>query len=141
MKKFGYLLVFPVIAFSCIMAKADQFIPDFGNMLVIRCDFQETLYNEDGSEVSTTNKHLLFRIDDEYQRIYIQREPITHILNFDTNKIEYNSQSMSDDYIALEHSVIDRISGTYTSAARLTYDNAAYGIRTSKASGTCEVVE
>lgn len=141
MKNFEYIVIVPVMIAIGLAVNADQFIPDFDKMQMIRCDYEETLYNDDGSEVSTSSKHILFRIDDQYQRVYIHREPIDHLLNLDSGRIEYNLQTMSDDYIAMEHAVVDRTAGTYTAAARITYDNEIYGIRTSKSSGTCKVLQ
>lgn len=141
MKNFGYIIIILIFALSGIMTSADEFVPEFDSMQIIRCEYEETIYNEDDSVVSTSRQHKLFRIDDKYHKIYIQREPIDHVLKFDSNSIEYNLQSMNDDYIAMEHSVIDRTSGTFSSVARITYDNEIYGIRHSKSSGTCRILE
>ena len=140
MKNFSYLIIFLIFALPIVIVQADEFVPEFNKMQVIRCDYEETIYNDDNSEVSRSRQHKLFRIDDAYRRIYIQREPIDNILNFDSNKIEYNSQSMNDDYISMEHSVIDRNAGTFTSSARITYDNEAFGNRYSQSSGTCQIL-
>lgn len=120
---------------------ADQFVPDFDNMQIVRCDYEQTIYDGDGSVVSTSRQHRLFRIDDKYQKIYNQREPIDYIINFDDSRIEFNSQSMNDDYISREHSVIDRTAGTFNSDAEITYDNEVYGTRTSKSSGACQILQ
>ena len=138
MKVFGYLLIFFVL--GCMVVKADEFVPDFNNMQVLRCDYEETIYEEDGSEVSTSQQYKIFRIDDVHNKIYVQKDPIYRVLKFDSNIIEYNSQYMSDYYISVEHSVIDRVSGTFTSNARITYDNSIFGVRTSKSTGTCQVL-
>jgi len=140
MKILGYLIIFLMFTLSCIMTPANEFVPEFDTMQVIRCDYEETIYNNDDSIVSTSRQHKLFRIDDKYRKIYIQREPIDYVLKFDSNTIEYNSQSMNDDYISMEHSVIDRTAGTFTSSARITYDNEVYGTRHSKSSGTCQIL-
>ncbi len=138
MKFFGYFLIF--VALGCMVVKADGFVPDFNNMQVLRCDYEETIYEDDGSVVSTSQQYKIFRIDDANSKIYVQKEPVYRVLKFDNNVIEYNSQYMSDYYISAEHSVIDRLSGTFTSNARITYDNSIYGTRTSKSTGTCQII-
>lgn len=140
MKKF-YLFVITIIGLSCTICTADQFVPDFDNMQIVRCNYEQTIYDSDGSTVSTSGQHRLYRIDDTYRKIYNQREPIDYLIYFDGNKIEFNSQSMNDDYISREHTIIDRASGTYTSEAEITYDNEAFDARTSKSSGTCQILQ
>ena len=141
MKRFFGLLAILILGFAGVKCFADQFVPEFDKMQIVRCDYEQTIYNQDDSVVSTSRQHRLFRIDDAYKKIYNQSEPIDYIINFDESKIEYNSQSMNDDYISREHSVIDRKEGTFTSEAQIMYDNDAFGNRHSKSVGTCQILQ
>lgn len=141
MKSFWGLLTILLLGFVSTKTLADQFVPEFDKMQIVRCDYEQTIYNQDDSVVSTSRQHRLFRIDDAYKKIYNQREPIDNIISFDESKIEYNSQSMNDDYISREHSVIDRKEGSFTSESQIMYDNEAFGNRHSKSIGTCQVLQ
>lgn len=129
------------LGFSSIVCFADQFVPEFDKMQILRCDYEETIFDNDGSTVSTSRQHKIFRIDDTYQKIYDQKEPINNIIDFNNTRIEFTSQAMNDDYISRVHSVIDRTNGTFTSDSQITYDNEMFGSRTSKSAGVCKVLE
>lgn len=138
-----FLSILSILLLSIVSAKsfADQFVPEFDKMQIVRCDYEQTIYNQDDSVVSTSRQHRLFRIDDNYKKIYNQREPIDYIINFDNDTIEYNSQSMNDDYISREHSIINRKDNSFSSEAQITYDNDAFGNRHSKSVGTCQILQ
>ena len=53
------LLLIPMVVF------ADAFVPEFNKMKTLRCDFEETIYNQDNSVVSTSKQFRVFKLDDE----------------------------------------------------------------------------
>lgn len=128
------LLVSPLIVF------ADAFVPEFNTMQTIRCDFEESVYNQDGSFVSKSNRFRIFKLDDENQKIYLQKEPIDWVLYYGKDKVQFNLQSMTDDVIIMSNTVIDRNTMTYNSISEITYDNFMFGTRKAKASGFCKIV-
>lgn len=127
------LLIIPAIAF------ADAFVPEFDKMQFIRCDYEETLYGQDNTVVSKSKQHRFYRLDDEYSKIYLQKEPIDYVLRYDEDRIEFNLQSMDDDRIVVSHTIIDRTNGNYTSESEITYDNEMFGTATAKAQGVCMI--
>ena len=127
------LLLIPALAF------ADAFVPEFDTMQFIRCDYEETLYNKDNVVVSTSKQHRFYRLDDPYQKIYLQKEPIDNVIRYDDDAIEFNIQSMDDDKITSSYVKIDRTNGNYTSTSEVTYDNEMFGTAHAKAKGVCMV--
>lgn len=119
-------------------AFADAFVPDFSMMQQLRCDFKETVYNADGSKVSESQAFRIFRLDDDYQRLYLQKEPIDRILYYGADKIQFVYQSMTDDVIIMSQTTIDRQSMEYFSSSEITYDNEMFGVRKSEAVGSCK---
>ena len=47
---------------------------------------------------------------------------------------------MTDDYIMLSSTIINRDTGEYTSNGQMTYDNPIFGVRNSKSVGTCKAL-
>ena len=45
---------------------------------------------------------------------------------------------MTDDYIMMAHTTIDRISLEYNSKSTMTYDNPMFGVRRSTSQGVCK---
>jgi len=129
------------LLFASLGALADAYVPEFNKMQTIRCDAEETLYNQDGSVVNRSKYFRIFRIDDEYQKLYIQKEPIDKILQYDKNIIKAALQSMTDDSIIMSTITIDRQTGEYFSESKINYDNESFGTRYSKSSGTCRVLD
>ena len=115
---------------------ADAFVPEFNKMKTLRCDFEETVYNQDNSVVFR-----VFKLDDEYQKLYLQKEPIDRVLYYGVNGVEFNLQSMTDDVIIMSHTVIDRNSMQYRSTSEITYDNLMFGTRKSEAVGVCKFID
>ncbi len=122
------------------MANSDEFVPDFDAMKVLRCEFVETIYNQDGSEVSQSDLFRIYSLEEEYKRIYLRREPISEVSYFEVDKIMFRHQSMTDDYISISNATINRQTGEYTSTSQMTYDNPVFGVRTAKAIGTCRAL-
>ena len=129
-----------ILAFAISFAFADEFVPDFDAMKVLRCDFVETIYNQDGSEVSKSDLFRIYSLEEEYKRLYLRREPITDVSYYDTDRIEFKHQSMTDDYISMTNVSINRQTGDYISNSQITYDNPVYGVKTAKAVGICRAL-
>ena len=127
------LLLLPVMAFG------DAFVPEFEKMQFTRCDYQETLYDKDNQVSSVSKQHRFYRLDDEFSKIYLQKEPIDFITRYDDDGIEFNIQSMDDDRIMVSHVSIDRTNGNYKSVSEIEYDNPAFGKARATAEGVCMV--
>lgn len=119
------------------MAFGDAFVPNFNEMKNYRCDFVETIYDQSGSVVATNNLHRTFNLDDANKKIYLQKERIFNVPYYDVDKIEFKTQYMTDDYIMLTDVVINRQTNEYISNSKMTYDNPAFGVKKSKAVGSC----
>ncbi len=122
------------------IALADAFVPEFNTMQILRCDFEEIIYNSDKTIVTKNKQFRLFRLDDPYKKIYLQKEPIDKVIYYEADKIEFNLQSMTDDFIIMSHTIINRNTGEYTSNSEITYDNPLFGTRYSKSTGMCRIV-
>lgn len=134
------LFTFAVLFCACLCAFADYFVPEFDKMQNLRCDFEESIFDQNNNLITKSRQFRLFRLDDEFKRIYLQKEPIDKVLYYEADKIEFNLQSMTDDAIAMSHTVIDRNSLQYTSTSTITYDNPIFGTRYSKSSGMCRTI-
>lgn len=129
------LLLIPMVVF------ADAFVPEFNKMKTLRCDFEETIYNQDNSVVSTSKQFRVFKLDDEYQKIYLQKEPIDRVFYYGDGRIEFNLQSMTDDVIIMSNTVINRNTMQYNSTSEITYDNFMFGTRKSRSVGACRFID
>jgi len=137
-RKFLFCLVICFLAIPA--AFADYYVPEFDKMQTLRCDFEDNIYDNNNSLISQSKQFRLFRLDDEFNRIYLQKEPVDNVTYYDKDKIEFSIQSMTDDAIIMSHTTLDRAAGTYNSNSTLNYDNPVYGTRYSKASGSCRVL-
>ena len=129
-----------ILAFAISFAFADEFVPDFDAMKVLRCEFVETIYNQDGSEVSKSDLFRIYSLEEEYKRLYLRREPISDVSYYDADRIEFKHQSMTDDYISMSNIIINRQTGEYVSDSVINYDNQSFGTRTAKATGFCKAL-
>ena len=129
------LILIPIDVF------ADAFAPEFNKMKTLRCDFEETVYNKDNSVVSTSKQFRVFKLDDEYQKIYLQKEPIDRVFYYGDGRIEFNLQSMTDDVIIMSNTVINRNTMQYRSTSEITYDNFMFGTRKSRSVGACRFID
>ena len=139
MKKLLFAVFILILGTSTVFGHT--FVPDFSTMKILRCDFDETVYNQDNTVLTKSKLFRIFYLDDENKLIYLQKEPIDHILYYETDKIEYNLQSMTDDYIMMAHTTIDRISLEYNSKSTMTYDNPMFGVRRSTSQGVCKFLD
>ena len=138
MKRF--LAIILLLACGVCVAKSDEFVPDFDAMKVLRCEFVETIYNQDGGVVSQSDLFRIYSLEEEYKRLYLRREPIDKVSYYEADKIEFRLQSMTDDYISMTNAVINRETGEYIANSTITYDNQIFGVRTAKAVGTCRAL-
>ncbi|MBP3821657.1 hypothetical protein J6G99_08460 [bacterium] len=138
MKKF-ILIYFLIIFTSNVFA--NQFYPEFDKMKLLRCEISETMYNQDNSVISKNSYHRFFRIDDENSKIYLQKAPVDNLLYYGLDKIQFKQETMSDDYIINSNIIIDRSDYSYSSTSRIIYDNVDFGVRNSKAQGSCKFID
>jgi hypothetical protein len=122
-----------------LKALADAFVPEFSSMQNLQCDITETI-SQNGSTVSKYNYHRLFMLDDPYRKIYINKEPIDYVLTYNSDKIVFNLQSMTDDYFSNSQTTINRTSGEYSSNGEITYDNPDFSPKQTSATGICKIV-
>lgn len=133
------ILFLALLVIAPTMAFGDAFVPEFDTMQFIRCDYEETLYNQDKSVASVSKRHRFYHLDDEYSKIYLQKEPIDNVTRYDDDGIEFNIQSMDDDRITISHIVINRTNGKYSAISEISYDNASFGTGHAKAEGVCMI--
>ena len=138
MKKFFATIL--LLACGVCVANSSEFVPDFDAMKVLRCEFVETIYNQDGSVVSQSDLFRIYSLEEEYKRLYLRREPIIDVSYYETDKVEFRLQSMTDDYNSYSTTTINRLTGEYNSISNITYDNPIFGVRTAKSVGTCRVL-
>ncbi|MBQ8460670.1 hypothetical protein IJ541_11310 [bacterium] len=127
-----------ILLFTPIAVLADAFVPEFDTMKSLRCDFEETIYNQTGNPITKSKQFRLYRLDDTYNKIYLGKEPIDNITYYGNDRIEFNIQSMTDDFIVMSQTTINRTNGEYNSYSELEYDNEIFGTRTAKAVGVCK---
>lgn len=138
MKRYLLYTILTII-FTSSFVNADMYVPEFDKMQTVKCEIDETLYNQDGSIVSQTSYHRLFRLDDENNLLYIQKEPANRIYYYGQDKIQFRDNSMTDDSIIVSNITINRTEKTYNSESQITYDNPDFGSRYAKAEGNCSL--
>ncbi|MCM1339835.1 MAG: hypothetical protein NC191_09210 [Muribaculaceae bacterium] len=130
-----------MLMFIPLTVFADMSVPEFNKMKTLRCDFEETIYNEDNSIVSRSKLFRVYKLDDENLKIYLQKEPIDNVLYYGGDRVEFVLQSMTDDVIIMSRVNINRQNGEYFSNSQITYDNEMFGTRTSKSAGVCKFID
>ncbi len=116
---------------------ADQYVPEFDKMKVLRCDVVETVFEND-KEKAVNGYHRIYRLDDEYKNIYLQKEFINGLAHYDENKIVYNEQTMTDFSIVSSHVEIDRQAMKITISSHVEYDNPDFGSQETIGIGECK---
>ena len=106
-------------------------------MKKIRCDIEEIIYNQDNSVVSKNKYFRIFNLDDENKKIYIQKAPVDGISYYESNRIDFYMQQMTDDFIMQTKATIDKENMKYTSDSVINYDSMFFGTRKARADGTC----
>lgn len=138
MKKIFYLLT--ILCFLTPFVSADQYVPEFNKMKVMRCEVVETVFEND-KEKAVNSYHRTYRLDDEYQNIYLEKDFINGLFSYDDNKIVYNEQTMTDFSIVSSHVEIDRKEMKITISSRIEYDNPDFGVQESVGIGECKYLQ
>lgn len=138
MRKLLLILTFLMIGVSVF---ADAFVPDFDNMKVLKCEINETIYNQQNSVVAQNKYHRVFRLDDENRQIYLQKAPVDSISTYDESQIQMYIQTLTDDSIIAENITLNRFDNTYNGISQITYDNEILGVRHAKSEGICTLVD
>ena len=125
-----------IIITSCIYANADQFVPEFDKMQILKCDVKETIYDSSNNPIVTTGYYRIFRLDDENKKLYLQKEPV-NVSYYGDDKLIFRIESMTDDFISTCDTEIDRNSNQYKSDVIMNYNNSIYGTKYGKATGNC----
>lgn len=131
------LLIIVILYFSILYSFADQYVPEFDKMKLLRCDVVETVYQNE-QEKAVTGYYRIFRLDDEYKNLYLQKDFINGLAYYDADKIIYNEQTMTDYAIVSTHVEIDRQQMKYQSNSRIEYDNPDFGVQDAVGIGSCK---
>lgn len=135
MKRIYFLWI--LICLTAPLSYADQYVPEFDKMRTMRCDVVETVYQND-EQKAVTGYHRIYRLDDEYKNIYIQKEFINGLAYYSDDKIIYNEQTMTDFSIVSSHVEIDRKNMKITVSSKIEYDNPDFGVQESVGVGECK---
>lgn len=138
MKKISLLLI--VFIIFGLYVRADQYVPEFNKMKVMRCEVVETVFEND-KEKAVNGYHRTYRLDDEYQNIYLEKDFINGLYSYDDDKIVYNEQTMTDFSIVSSHVEIDRKEMKITISSRIEYDNPDFGVQESVGIGECKYLQ
>lgn len=135
MKKIFLSLI--LLSFLTPFCFADQYVPEFNKMKVMRCEVVETVFEND-KEKAVNGYHRTYRLDDEYQNIYLEKDFINGLAYYGDDKIIYNEQTMTDFSIVSTHVEIDRKEMKITVSSRIEYDNPDFGVKESVGIGECK---
>jgi len=119
---------------------ADQYVPEFNKMKIMRCEVVETVF-ENEKEKAVNGYHRTYRLDDEYQNIYLEKDFINGLAYYGDDKIIYNEQTMTDFSIVSTHVEIDRKEMKITVSSRIEYDNPDFGEKESVGVGECKYLQ
>ena len=126
-----------LLSFLTPFCFADQYVPEFNKMKVMRCEVVETVFEND-KEKAINGYHRTYRLDDEYQNIYLEKDFINGLAYYGDDKIIYNEQTMTDFSIVSTHVEIDRKEMKITVSSRIEYDNPDFGEKESVGIGECK---
>ena len=126
-----------LLSFLTPLCFADQYVPEFDKMKVMRCEVVETVFEND-KEKAVNGYHRTYRLDDGYQNIYLEKDFINGLAYYDDDKIIYNEQTMTDFSIVSTHVEIDRKEMKITVSSRIEYDNPDFGEKESVGIGECK---
>ena len=137
MKKILLSLAF--FGFITPFCTADQYVPEFDKMKVMRCEVVETIFEND-KEKAVNGYHRTYRLDDEWKNIYLEKDFINGLAYYDSDKIIYNEQTMTDFSIVSTHVEIDRKEMKITISSRIEYDNPDFGVQEAVGVGECKYI-
>ena len=126
-----------LLSFLAPFCFADQYVPEFDKMKVMRCEVVETVFEND-KEKAVNGYHRTYKLDDEYQNIYLEKDFINGLAYYGDDKIIYNEQTMTDFSIVSTHVEIDRKEMKITVSSRIEYDNPDFGEKESVGIGECK---
>lgn len=126
-----------LLSFLTPFCFADQYVPEFNKMKVMRCEVVETVFEND-KEKAVNGYHRTYRLDDEYQNIYLEKDFINGLAYYGDDKVIYNEQTMTDFSIVSTHVEIDRKEMKITVSSRIEYDNPDFGEKESVGIGECK---
>lgn len=126
-----------LLSFLTPFCFADQYVPEFNKMKVMRCEVVETVFEND-KEKAINGYHRTYRLDDEYQNIYLEKDFINGLAYYGDDKIIYNEQTMTDFSIVSTHVEIDRKEMKITVSSHIEYDNPDFGEKESVGIGECK---
>ncbi len=129
-----------LLSFLTPFCFADQYVPEFNKMKVMRCEVVETVFEND-KEKAVNSYHRTYRLDDEYKNIYLEKDFINGLYSYDDDKIIYNEQTMTDFSIISSHIEIDRKEMKITISSRIEYDNPDFGVQESVGVGECKYLQ
>ena len=135
MKKIFLSLI--LLSFLAPFCFADQYVAEFDKMKVMCCEVVETVFEND-KEKAVNGYHRIYRLDDEYQNIYLEKDFINGLAYYGDDKIIYNEQTMTDFSIVSTHVEIDRKEMKITVSSRIEYDNPDFGEKESVGIGECK---
>lgn len=138
MKKIFCILI--ILCFLAPLCLADQYVPEFNKMKIMRCEVVETVFEND-KEKAVNSYHRTYRLDDEYKNIYLEKDFINGLYSYDDDKIIYNEQTMTDFSIISSHIEIDRKEMKITISSRIEYDNPDFGVQESVGVGECKYLQ
>lgn len=138
MKKIFCILI--ILCFLAPLCLADQYVPEFNKMKIMRCEVVETVFEND-KEKAVNSYHRTYRLDDEYKNIYLEKDFINGLYSYDDDKIIYNEQTMTDFSIISSHIEIDRKEMKITVSSRIEYDNPDFGVQESVGVGECKYLQ
>ncbi len=136
--KILYIALFLVL--MGLAVNADSFVPDFNSMKKIKCEIEEFVYAQNGTQITQNSYFRIFNLDDENKKIYLQKAPVDKIIDYTDEKITLKQQTLTDDFIISESIELDRINGGYHAVADITYDSEFFPPRKSKSVGYCKVI-
>ena len=128
-----------IMIFTVLTSFGDQYVPEFSKMKVMRCEVVETVFEND-KEKAVNSYHRVYRLDDEWKNIYLEKDFINSLAYYDNDKIIYNEQTMTDFSIVSSHVEIDRKEMKITISSRIEYDNPDFGSLESVGVGECKFI-
>lgn len=133
-----FLLIF-IFIITVLNCSADQYVPEFNKMKVMRCEVVETVFEND-TQKAVNGYHRTYRLDDEYKNIYLEKDFINGLAYYDIDKIIYNEQTMTDFSMVSTHVEIDRKEMKITISSHIEYDNPDFGMQDSVGIGECKYI-
>ena len=132
-------IVFILSGLSTVLA--DKFVPEFDKMTNLKCTINEEIFEQDGKPATKNVYYRYYKLDDEKQKIYLQKAPVDKILSYDDEKIEFLTQHLTDDFIMQSKIVINKMDNSIKSTSEINYDSDMFPNLKAKGIGTCEILK